>query len=196
MMPRRVRYIYPGLPHHAIQRGNNRQKVFRDEEDRRYYLGKLNKFMKEGDVEVGAYCLMPNHVHLLIYPKSREGLIKFMKQIHQMYSQYFNWKYQHTGKLWENRYKLHIAEPEAEWVLARYIEKNPIRAGMVHKAEEYCYLSLALFRAFGPYFQVVLVEKAILWYRKPVFAIRETFPTTNSKICQTQVVIQVHELIY
>jgi len=140
-MPRKIRCIIPHLPHHTLQRGNNRQDVFPEPEDKEYFLKQLKKYAQENRVAIGAYCLMTNHFHLLIYPETEEGLVKLMKNISQIYAQYFNRKYKRTGKIWGNRYKLNIVEPESEWVIARYIEKNPVRAGVIAKAEEYPYSS-------------------------------------------------------
>lgn len=140
-MPRKSRCILPGLPHHALQRGNNRGGVFYNKADKEYFLDNLKKNSLENQVAIGSYCLMTNHFHLLLYPESREGFIRLMKNISQIYSQYFNRKYKRTGKVWENRYKLNIVDPEFEWVVSRYIEQNPVRAGMVRTAEEYYYSS-------------------------------------------------------
>ena len=93
---------------------------------------------------IGSYCLMTNHFHLLLYPESRESFIRFMKNVSQIYSQYFNRKYKRTGKVWENRYKLNIVDPKFEWVISRYIEQNPVRAGMVRVAEQYQYSSVRI----------------------------------------------------
>jgi len=140
-MPRNLRCILPGLPHHALQRGNNRNIVFHNQADKEYFLDNLKNSLSENKVEIGAYCLMTNHFHLLLYPESKEGFIRFMKNISQVYSQYFNREYKCTGKLWENRYKLNIVDPEFEWVISRYIEQNPVRAGIVKFAEQYLYSS-------------------------------------------------------
>ncbi len=140
-MPRQIRYILPQIPHHAVQRGNNRQQIFFDVEDRKFYLSNLKKYSKDEKVHIGSYCLMTNHIHLLLYPESSECLIKFMKSLSQLHTQHINRKYRRTGKLWENRYKLHIVDPAYEWIIARYIERNPIRANMVTVAEEYSYSS-------------------------------------------------------
>ena len=140
-MARAKRYIIPGLPHHAIQRGNNRQNIFFDKADRLYFLSKLEEISQEEKVPIGAYALMTNHIHMLLYPEKADGLIKFMKGAAQNYTQYINRKRKRSGKLWENRYKLHIVDPECEWVIARYIESNPVRARMVKKAEDYKYSS-------------------------------------------------------
>ena len=136
-MPRKIRYIVPHLPHHTLQRGNNRQVIFPEIEDKDYFLKQLKKYAHENKVKIGAYCVMNNHFHLLIYPDQKEGLIKLMKNTSQIYAQYFNRKYKRTGKIWENRYKLNIVEPESEWIIARYIERNPVRAGMVIDARRY-----------------------------------------------------------
>jgi putative transposase len=140
-MPRQIRYIIPGISHHAVQRGNNRQQIFFDKDDREVFLSNIKKYSKEQKVLIGAYCLMTNHIHLLLYPENAEGLIKFMKCVSQNHSQYINRKYKRSGKLWENRYKLHIVDPDYEWVVMRYIERNSLRAKIVAKAEEYFYSS-------------------------------------------------------
>jgi len=135
-MPRKNRYIIPHIPHHVFQRGNNRQEIFPDKKDKDYFLFKLSEYAHKNDIAIGSYCLMSNHFHLLVYPLSREGLVNLMK-----FTQYINKKYKRTGKLWENRYKLHIVDPNYEWIVARYIEQNPVRAGMVNRAEDYKYSS-------------------------------------------------------
>lgn len=140
-MPRQPRTILPGIPHHAIQRGNNRQRTFFEVGDHTFFLAQLKKHSAENSVGIGAYCLMLNHIHLLIYPDSREGMIRFMKMLCQSYTQYFNKKYERTGKLWENRYRSHFIDPDRAWVLSRYIEKNPVRANMIKEATDYAYSS-------------------------------------------------------
>jgi putative transposase len=143
-MPRKIRYIIPGIPHHAFQRGNNRQNIFLQEEDRIYFIKHLKQQANDNNISIGSYCLMTNHFHFLIIPETEEGLIKFMKNLLQRYSQYFNWKHKRTGKVWENRYKLNLVEPESAWVAARYIERNPVRVKIAEKAEEYRYSSAAI----------------------------------------------------
>ena len=140
-MPRKIRYILPDFAHHAIQRGNNKQNIFIDAADRQSFLSDLEKYSIENKVSIGAYCLMTNHVHLLLYPEAESGLIAFMKIVSQMHSQRMNRKYGRSGKFWENRYKLHIVDPDYEWVVARYIDLNPVRANMVKQAVDYEYSS-------------------------------------------------------
>ena len=89
-----------------------------------------------------AYCLMSNHVHLLVRPASDESLYKMMQGVTLCYTQYINRKYHRTGRLWESRYHSCIVEEEKYlWAVSRYIEQNPVRAGMIKKAEEYFYSS-------------------------------------------------------
>ena len=140
-MSRSIRYIIPKLPHHAIQRGNNRQDIFFNQADRAYFLFKLKEIAEKEKVLIGSYCLMTNHIHLLLYPEEEKGLVRLMKETAQHYTQHINRKYKRTGKFWENRYKLHIVDPESEWVIARYIESNSLRAKMVKIAEDYKYSS-------------------------------------------------------
>jgi REP-associated tyrosine transposase len=143
-MPRSRRYILPNIPHHVFHRGNNRQNVFIGEEDKHYFVKHLNNYAIENKVRIGAYCIMTNHFHLLLFPEDKEGFITLMKAVSQKYSQYFNGKYKRTGKIWENRYKMNIVDPVSIWYVSRYIERNPLRAGMVVSAEEYTYSSAAM----------------------------------------------------
>lgn len=140
-MPRNIRYIIPNIPHHVFQRGNNKQNVFKNNDDRNVFLSILRTHSKKHNIFVSAYCLMSNHFHLLLYPNSSEGLVTFMKYLSQLYTQYINKKYNRTGKLWENRYKLSIIDPDFEWIFARYIERNPLRARIIDRPENYKYSS-------------------------------------------------------
>ncbi|MBD3272357.1 MAG: hypothetical protein GF384_07455 [Elusimicrobia bacterium] len=141
IMPRKTRLILPQIPHHAVQRGNNKQKIFSEMIDRNIFFQYLKNFSKEENIQISAYCLMSNHVHFLLYPNSEEELIRFMKHLFQSYTQYFNKQYSRSGKLWENRYKIHIVDPDCEWIVCRYIELNPVRANMVKNPEDYSYSS-------------------------------------------------------
>lgn len=141
-MPRIARAVAVGFPHHIIQRGNNKEKVFFDKEDRHKYLELLKKYSDKWECPILAYCLMNNHVHLLARPKQEESLCKMMQGITLCYTQYINSKYEKTGRLWESRYHSCIVDNEDYlWAVARYIEQNPKRAKMVKKEEEYAYSS-------------------------------------------------------
>ncbi len=131
-----------GFPHHVIQRGNNRERVFFEKADRKLYLSLLRKYAAKWNSPIMSYCLMNNHVHLLTKPGSVESLYKMMQGLTLCYTQYINRTYGRSGRLWESRYHSCIVGQEKYlWAVARYIEQNPVRAGMVEKAEDYLYSS-------------------------------------------------------
>jgi REP-associated tyrosine transposase len=141
-MPRIGRAVAAGYPHHIIQRGNNREDVFFEKNDRKQYLSLLKKYATKWTSPIMAYCLMTNHVHLLTKPGAEESLFKMMQGLTLCYTQYINRNYGRTGRLWESRYHSCIVDQEKYlWAAARYIEQNPFRAGMVEKAEDYPYSS-------------------------------------------------------
>ena len=141
-MPRIARAVAAGFPHHIIQRGNNRQHVFFEKQDRKHYLLLLEKYSVKHKAPIMAYCLMSNHVHLLTKPESDESLYKMMQGLTLCYTQYINRVYQRTGRLWESRYHSCIVDQEKYlWAVARYIEQNPVRNGMVDQPEDYPYSS-------------------------------------------------------
>jgi putative transposase len=138
-MARIARIVYPGFPHHIVHRGNRRERVFFNEEaDRKDYLALLREMCLRYKVEVWAWCLMSNHVHLLLSPKEIDGLAKVMQQVARNYSFGINKKQGWTGRLWEVRYYSCVVEKEVYlWTVSGYIEMNPVRAGIVSKAEEW-----------------------------------------------------------
>ncbi|MCK4742220.1 MAG: transposase [Sulfuriflexus sp.] len=137
-MPRRARLVVPGIPWHIIQRGNNRSACFYADEDYHRYLDTLKEQAKKYDCVVHAYCLMTNHVHLLLTPMHQESAALLMKHLGQRYVQYINRTYKRSGTLWEGRFRSCLAQSE-DYVLAcyRYIELNPVRAQMVEHPAEY-----------------------------------------------------------
>ncbi|QJI32080.1 transposase [Pseudomonas sp. ADAK18] len=141
-MPRRPRVLLPGVPLHIIQRGNNRSVCFYSEDDYIFYIKNLAELAGVHGCEVHAWCLMTNHVHLLLTPSCISGAGLLMKGLGQRYVQYINRTYQRTGTLWEGRFRSCIVQQE-EYVLAcyRYIELNPVRAGMVDHPAEYRWTS-------------------------------------------------------
>ena len=141
-MPRIARAVASGFPHHVIQRGNNREKVFLSEADKKKYLSLLKKYSDKWNSPILAYCLMNNHVHLLTRPSKNESLYKMMQGITLCYTQYINRTYKRTGRLWESRYHSCIIDKEKYlWAVARYIEQNSVRAKIAKKAEDYPYSS-------------------------------------------------------
>lgn len=137
-MARLPRFVIPGQPQHVIVRGNNRSDIFRSEVDYQFYLEKLQSACDKHECKIHAYVLMANHVHLLITPQTEEGLSKLMQMLGRYYVQYYNDAYQRSGTLWEGRYKSTLVDSEAYLLTCmRYIELNPVRAGMVAHPSEY-----------------------------------------------------------
>ena len=137
-MPRHARIVLPGVAIHAIQRGNNRSACFFGDQDRSFYLFHLARMLPRVRCALHAYCLMDNHVHLLLSAQTADGCASLMKSIGQIYAQYVNKTYQRCGNLWEGRFKSCLVQSE-DYVLAchRYIELNPVRAGLVKRSGEY-----------------------------------------------------------
>jgi putative transposase len=137
-MPRPPRYALPGVPQHVIQRGHNRQPIFFHEDDYRFYLACLQETTVRHATAVHAYVLMTNHVHLLMTPHQPHSLAKVLQALGRHYVPYINTTYQRTGTLWEGRYRASLVDAEP-YLLAcyRYIEFNPVRAGMVQDPGAY-----------------------------------------------------------
>ncbi len=137
-MPRRARIIIAGIPVHLIQRGNNRQPCFFDEQDRNNYMKWLAECAEESSCAIHAYVLMTNHVHLFLTPEKENSVAKLMKRLGQRYTQYINRKYQRSGTLWEGRFRSCIVQDEKYALICqRYIELNPVRAQIVPHPVEY-----------------------------------------------------------
>ncbi len=148
-MPRQQRYRLPGVPQHVIQRGNNRQVTFFDESDYSRYLEDLQEATEQWDCDVHAYVLMTNHVHLLMTPNQEEGIAKVMQSVGRKYVRYINGVYRRSGTLWEGRYKSSVIQSDRYLLTCyRYIEMNPIRAGMVENPGDYRWSSYR-FNAHG-----------------------------------------------
>jgi putative transposase len=137
-MPRKHRFFLPGLPVHVVQRGNNRAPVFFTDTDRHKYLDWLGEAAERWDCAVHAYVLMTNHVHLLLTPAEANGISRAMQYVGRRYVPYVNRSHNRTGTLWEGRFKSSLIQTDA-YLLAcyRYIELNPVRAGLVGMPEDY-----------------------------------------------------------
>ena len=141
-MPRRLRLVLPGVPLHVVQRGVNRQACFLDGQDKQRYLDYLRSCLALAPCYLHAYVVMSNHVHLLLSTQSTDSLSSMMKMLNQRYVQYFNWRYGRTGSLWEGRYKSCLVQGERYLLICqRYIELNPVRAGIVALPGQYCWSS-------------------------------------------------------
>ena len=138
-MARRPRLFAPGLLYHVIVRGNQRRKTFLSDADYQAYLQRLGHYRRKFGHTIHAYCLMPNHVHLLV-ESSHEPLAKFMQGLQQSYSQYFNLRHRKTGHVFQGRYKAIVCQQDEYLLqLIRYIHLNPVRAGMVKEPKQYLY---------------------------------------------------------
>jgi len=131
-MARGPRRVVPGIALHIVQRGHNRRDCFRHDSDYLVYLSNLRELARQTQCALHAYCLMTNHVHLLLTPSTPEGCALLMRNLGQRYVQYFNRRYERSGTLWEGRYHSCLVD-SGPYVIAchRYIERNPVRAGMV-----------------------------------------------------------------
>jgi putative transposase len=142
-MPRQARIVIPGLAHHITQRGNYRQKIFDNEDNYAQYTRWINEYAKENDLDVLAYCLMSNHVHFIIIPKTKKDLAVMFKTVHMRYSHYINRQRVSNGHLWQGRFYSCILSDTHLYQAIRYVENNPVRAKIVKQAWQYKWSSAA-----------------------------------------------------
>ena len=140
-MPRISRAIAVGNPHHITQRGNYRQTVFAEGEDYAQYLEWLNQYARQYGLEIWAYCLMPNHVHIVGVPGTDSALANIFRTVHMQYAQYFNRKRNAAGHLWQGRYFSCVLDEPHVHAAVRYVEMNPVRAGIAVSPEDYLWSS-------------------------------------------------------
>jgi putative transposase len=137
-MPRKPRFYIPGMPAHIVQRGNNRQPCFFDDNDFLTYLDWLRESADKAGCQIHAYVLMTNHVHLLVSPAKGQSIGQMLQSLGRRYVQYVNHTYGRTGTLWEGRHKGSVVDADAYLLSCyRYIELNPVRAGMVTSPADY-----------------------------------------------------------
>jgi putative transposase len=136
-VPRLARIVIPQCPHHLTQRGNERRDVFFAPSDREVYLGLLKKYADFYGAEVRGYCLMTNHVHLVLLPHRAESLAKTLREVQMRYSQYRHAIERGSGHLWQSRYYSCPVDPDSVAAVMRYVELNPVRAHLVSSAAEY-----------------------------------------------------------
>ena len=141
-MARQTRLTVPGYPHHVIQRGNDRQAIFRDEADRQRLWDLLLEHSQRLKVAIHAYVFMDNHFHLLLSPQTSDGLPQLMQAVGRSYVRYFNIRHGRTGTLWEGRYRSSLIETEGYLLSCMvYIELNPVRAGLVGEPAQHVWSS-------------------------------------------------------
>jgi putative transposase len=136
-MARTARLVGPGLPHHVLQRGNRRQKVFFSDQDKSEYLRILKDQIREHGLKIWSYCLMDNHVHLIVVPGNKESLGLGIGETHKKYTRMVNFREGWRGYLWQGRFRSFILDEKYLYNAVRYVERNPVRAKMVRKAEDY-----------------------------------------------------------
>jgi putative transposase len=142
-MARLARIVAPDMPHHITQRGNRRMEVFFAEEDRQVYLELLRKYARRHRLAVYAYCLMTNHVHMVAVPSTEVAMAYTLRDTHSVYASYVNRRDGSSGHLWQGRFFSSVLEEPHLWAAVRYVERNPVRAGLVPQAADYPWSSAA-----------------------------------------------------
>lgn len=136
-MARIARVVAPRCWHHVTQRGNHRQTVFFDDDDRSLYLRLLSRNCARAEVGIAGYCLMGNHVHLIAVPRKAAGLAWALGRTHGDYARWLNLKRAETGHVWQSRFFSCVLDHRHQWEALRYVELNPVRAGLVSRAWEW-----------------------------------------------------------
>jgi len=142
-MARLARVVVPGMPHHVTQRGNRRMQTFFCEDDYGAYLSLLVEWCGRHGVAIWSYCLMPNHVHLIVVPGSADGLRRGIGETHRRYSRRVNFREGWRGHLWQGRFASFVMDEPYLLAAARYVERNPVKAGLVDAAEDWPWSSAA-----------------------------------------------------
>jgi len=136
-MARLARVVVPGIPHHITQRGNRRLETFFNEADYHEYLHLMAQWCNRSRVRIWSYCLMPNHVHLIAVPGLEGSLHKAIGEAHRRYTRYINFQKDWRGHLWQGRFASYPMDESHLLAATRYIQLNPVRAGLVEKPEDY-----------------------------------------------------------
>lgn len=161
-MARLPRLILPDQPHHVILRGNNRQAIFFSDLDRQHLMNTIGEVAQQYGVAVHAFVLMDNHFHLLLTPPTGDALSRMMQALGRRYVGWFNARHQRSGTLWEGRFRAGLIEGERHLVACmRYIELNPVRAGLCQRPEEWPWSSAA--HHLGLARQAVISEHPLYW---------------------------------
>ncbi len=142
-MPRIARVSVPSVPHHITQRGNRRQKTFFSNKDYATYIDLMAEWCNRCGVEIWAYCLMPNHVHLIAVPDKEYSLAKAIGEAHRRYTRHINFRKGWRGHLWQGRFASYPMDENYLMVAVRYVELNPVKARLVSKPELWKYSSAA-----------------------------------------------------
>lgn len=142
-MSRQARIVIPGIPHHVTQRGNRRAAIFNTDDERRKYLQLIEHYMRRYGMRAQAYCLMDNHVHWVVTPAREGALGETFREVHGRYGEVYNRARSTSGHVFQARFFSCPLDEEHLWAAVRYVERNPVRAGMVIHAEDYPWSSAA-----------------------------------------------------
>jgi len=181
-MARLARVVVPGYPHHVTQRGNRRQATFFDDDDYQAYRDLMAEWCRRCGVRVWAYCLMPNHVHLIAVPGSPEALREAVGEAHRRYTRLVNFREGWRGHLWQGRFASFVMDAGHLLAAARYVERNPVRAGLVTEPGDYRWSSAGAHLAgvddglteVGPLLEMVLDWRRFVgaWSEEEEIALR------------------------
>jgi putative transposase len=141
-MTRLARMVVPGLPHHVTQRGNRREAIFFEDGDQEIYCDMLAEQLRKSDVEVWAYCLLPNHVHLILKPRQADGMGRALGEAHRRYTNFANARGRWTGQLFQSRFASVAMDESHLRATVSYVSLNPVRARLVSRAEEWSWSSV------------------------------------------------------
>ena len=141
-MPRMARVVVPGYPHHITQRGSRGEQTFFEAADYRYYLSLIAKHRRKAEVEIWAYCLMPNHVHFVAVPQKPDGLARLFRLVHHRYARRTNKQHGWQGHLWQQRFFSCVMDEQHLLAAVRYVELNPVRAGLCRSPAEWPWSSV------------------------------------------------------
>jgi len=136
-MARLARVVIPGLPHHVTQRGNRRALVFFEDHERQRYLALVQQYCRRYGLQVLAYCLMDNHMHWVVVPDTEAALGQTIREAHTAYAASFNVAHRAQGHVFQGRFFSCALDDEHLWAAVRYVERNPVRAGLTAAAEDY-----------------------------------------------------------
>lgn len=136
-MARMPRIVVPNFPHHVTQRGNRRQKTFFCRGDYLYYIALIAEYARQADTEIWAYCLMPNHVHLVMVPATEDGLRATLGEAHRHYTRHINLRQGWRGHLWQERFHSFLMDENYLLAAVRYVERNPVEGGLCEFARDW-----------------------------------------------------------
>jgi len=160
IIPRKQRITYKGI-YHIINRGVAKRNIFEEDEDYEKFMELLENMLEKFNIKLHAYCLMTNHYHLLL-ETTDENISEAIQYLNGTYSMYFNKKYKRTGHFWQGRYLSYYLYDDAHaWIVAKYIEQNPIKAKMVKQIEEYVYQSFFQWKNRAKYLK--LLENSLIF---------------------------------